>query len=189
MADMTAFIGTILMWAGKKAPPGWAFCDGTTLLIEENKALYSLLGATYGGNGTTTFQLPDLRGRVPLGAGTGTHLTPRTPGQQVGQEAASVRAANMQAHTHTLPASSTAAGADSAPPQDWSLGMAEWDSQTKPVTTTPVDMYADATPAGPVQSAPSSSSGIRSPAAIATVSPALGMNFIISLGGIYPSAQ
>ncbi len=66
---MEAFIGTIMGWAPNFAPQGWAFCQGQILNIQQNTALFSLLGATYGGNGTQNFGLPNLAGRTPLGAG------------------------------------------------------------------------------------------------------------------------
>jgi hypothetical protein len=80
------FIGEIIMFAGNFAPRGWAFCDGQLLAISSNSALFSLLGTTYGGDGRTTFGLPDLRGRVPVHEGTGLGLTPRILGQKAGTE-------------------------------------------------------------------------------------------------------
>jgi microcystin-dependent protein len=80
------FIGEISMFAGNFAPRGWAFCDGQLLPISQYSALFSLLGITYGGDGRTTFGLPDLRGRVPLHPGTGPGLTPRTLGKKGGSE-------------------------------------------------------------------------------------------------------
>lgn len=80
------FIGEISMFAGNFPPAGWAFCEGQILSIFSNTALFSLLGTTYGGDGETTFALPDLRGRVPMHHGTGPGLTPRSLGQKVGTE-------------------------------------------------------------------------------------------------------
>ena len=79
-------LGQIAIFAGNFAPRGWAFCDGTLLPISQNDALFSLLGTMYGGDGRTTFGLPDLRGRVAVHAGTGPGLTPRKVGQKWGQE-------------------------------------------------------------------------------------------------------
>jgi hypothetical protein len=81
-----AFIGEIRMFAGNFAPQGWAFCDGQLLPIAQNTALFSILGTNYGGNGTTNFALPDLRGRVPLHPGTGPGLTSRAIGEAGGDE-------------------------------------------------------------------------------------------------------
>lgn len=80
------YIGEVTMFAGNFAPQGWAFCDGQLLSIASNTALFSILGTTYGGNGFSTFALPDLRGRVPMHKGTGPGLTPRNLGQNVGVE-------------------------------------------------------------------------------------------------------
>lgn len=82
------FIGEIIMFAGNFAPRGWAFCDGTMMPISQNQALFSLLGTTYGGDGRTTFALPDLRGRVPVhaGSGRGPGLTERKLGKKFGSE-------------------------------------------------------------------------------------------------------
>jgi microcystin-dependent protein len=80
------FIGEIMLFAGNFAPRGWALCDGQLLSISQNTALFSLLGTTYGGNGQTTFALPDLRGRVPIHPGQGPGLTPRSQGEIGGSE-------------------------------------------------------------------------------------------------------
>ncbi len=84
---MEPFIAQVMLFAGGYAPQGWAFCDGQTLSISGNESLFSLIGTTYGGDGRTTFALPDLRGRVPVHAGQGTGLTRRTLGQKFGDEA------------------------------------------------------------------------------------------------------
>ena len=80
------FIGAIILFGGNFAPRGWALCDGQILLISQNSALFSLLGTTYGGDGETTFALPDLRGRTPIGPELGPGLTRRTLGQKAGTE-------------------------------------------------------------------------------------------------------
>ncbi len=81
-----AFIGSIVMFAGNFAPRGWDFCDGRLLPINQNQALFSILGTTYGGDGRTTFALPDLRGRVPMHPGSAPGLTPRNLGDKAGAE-------------------------------------------------------------------------------------------------------
>lgn len=83
---MEPLLGQIIMFAGSFAPRGWAFCDGQELPIAQNNALFSLLGTTYGGDGRTTFALPDLRGRVAIHAGTGPGLSSRIMGQQVHEQ-------------------------------------------------------------------------------------------------------
>lgn len=81
-----SFIGSIILFAGNFAPSGWAFCNGQILNISSNQALYAILGPTYGGNGSTTFALPNLNGRVAIGTGTGPGLTSRTLGEMGGSE-------------------------------------------------------------------------------------------------------
>ena len=85
-ATSNPFIGAVVMFAGNFAPRGWALCDGQLLPINQNQALFSILGTTYGGDGRTTFGLPDLRGRVPLHAGQGPGLTNYKLGQKGGSE-------------------------------------------------------------------------------------------------------
>jgi len=94
------FIGQINMFAGNFAPRGWAMCDGQLLPINQNTALFSILGTTYGGNGVTTFALPDLRGRVPMHPGQGPGLSPRFLGEVGGTEVESLTIAQMPAHDH-----------------------------------------------------------------------------------------
>ena len=103
------FIGEIRMFAFGFAPQGWALCNGQLLAINQNQALFSLLGTTYGGNGTTTFALPDLRSRVPVHQGQGPGLSPYAEGQAGGTEAVTLAAAQMPQHTHPVNASSSAA--------------------------------------------------------------------------------
>ena len=81
---MEPFIGQVMLFAGNFAPRGWAFCEGQLMAISSNAALFSILGTTYGGDGRTTFALPDLRGRVPIGPGTGPGLPTYRLGQRGG---------------------------------------------------------------------------------------------------------
>ena len=106
------FVGEIQMFAGNFAPTGWALCNGQLLSIASNTALFSLLGTTYGGNGTTTFGLPDLRGRVPIHPGQGPGLSARSLGEVSGTEAYTLIASEMPAHTHTEGASTVNGAAD-----------------------------------------------------------------------------
>src|SRR6185503_14662217 len=99
------FIGEIIMFAGNFAPRGWAFCEGQLLSIAQNSALFSILGTTYGGDGQTTFALPDLRGRAPMQWGQGPGLTPRFLGESSGAENVTLISTQMPAHTHALNAS------------------------------------------------------------------------------------
>jgi microcystin-dependent protein len=95
------FIGQIVLFAGNFAPRNWAFCNGQLLSIAQNTALFSILGTTYGGNGQTTFALPDLRGRVPLGTGNGPGLMPRSLGGNGGSEQVTLTSSQMAVHTHS----------------------------------------------------------------------------------------
>jgi microcystin-dependent protein len=96
------FLGQIMLVPYNFAPRGWAFCNGQILPIAQNTALFSLLGTTYGGNGQTTFALPDLRGRVPISSGQGSGLANYDLGQIGGSEAVTLTTSEMPAHSHLL---------------------------------------------------------------------------------------
>ncbi|HVT12552.1 MAG TPA: tail fiber protein [Fimbriimonadaceae bacterium] len=100
------FLGEIRNVAFTFAPKGWAICDGSLLSIAQNTALFSLLGTTYGGNGTTNFALPDFRGRIAIGQGTGPGLSPYALGQQGGQESYTLQTQELPSHNHNMPAAS-----------------------------------------------------------------------------------
>jgi microcystin-dependent protein len=102
------YVGEIRMFAGNFEPQGWAFCDGRLLPIGENEVLFSLLGTTYGGDGQTTFALPDLRGRVPIHQGTGPGLPNFVLGSKGGAETCALTASQMPAHVHSIGASTSA---------------------------------------------------------------------------------
>lgn len=103
------FIGELRAFGFNFAPRGWAHCDGQLLAISSYSALFSLLGTTFGGDGRTTFGLPDLRGRTALHLGTGPGLTPRTWGQKSGQETVTLTTNEMPSHTHNFRASAETA--------------------------------------------------------------------------------
>lgn len=107
---MEPFIGQIMLFAGNFAPRGWALCNGQLLPIAQNTALFSILGTTYGGNGQTTFALPDLRGRAPIHWGQGPGLNPYTLGEQGGAESVTLTTANLPPHTHGLQFAPDASG-------------------------------------------------------------------------------
>src|SRR3984957_122043 len=96
------FLAEIRMFGGNFAPQGWALCNGQTMSIAQNTALFSLLGTNYGGNGTTTFNLPDLRGRVPIHMGTSSLGTQWVEGQVGGAESVTILQSNMPAHNHLV---------------------------------------------------------------------------------------
>ena len=108
------FIGEIRMFAGTFAPRSHAFCDGQLLAISQNSALFSLLGLIYGGDGRTTFGLPEMRGRIPVHQGQGPGLSNRPIGQRSGAEDVTLNVTHIPAHSHQIQAD-TAAGSQSNP--------------------------------------------------------------------------
>jgi microcystin-dependent protein len=113
---MEPFIGQIQAFGFNFPPRGWAFCDGQLMAIASNTALFSLLGTMYGGDGQTTFALPDLRGRNIVGIGQGPGLSPIQQGEMGGQETVTLLTNNMPAHNHNVSvAVNTATGEESSP--------------------------------------------------------------------------
>lgn len=172
---MDPFMGEVMLFAtsGGWCPRGWLAADGTQLPISQYSALFSLLGTTYGGNGTATFALPDLRGRTPVGQGQGTGLPNYTMGQVGGQENATLLNSNMPAHTHALPAS-TAPATHAAP----ATGRVPAQAQNAGV-------YASG--GTTVDLAPTGMSGQGLPFSIRN--PYLVMQWCIAVEGIYPTRQ
>ena len=167
------FVGEIRMFAGNFAPRGWAFCDGQLIAPSQNDALFSLLGTIYGGDGRTTFGLPDMRSRIPIHAGSGPGLTTRNLGSKAGEEKVTVTANQLPAHTHTMqasldPGSETRAGGNVT------------------ASDLPVSAYFSNPPAtaGLAGDAITTVGGSRSHT---NLQPFLCVNFIIALYGIYPS--
>ena len=98
----TPFVGEIQIFAGNFAPAGWAICDGSLRSIAENDVLFTLIGTTYGGDGVTTFALPDLRGRIPVDQGQGPGLSNYVMGQMAGTETVTLTTAQIPTHSHTV---------------------------------------------------------------------------------------
>ena len=96
------YLGEIRMFAGTFAPRGWALCDGQLIGVSQNEALFSLLGTIYGGDGRSTFGLPDLRGRIPMHMGSGPGLSSRTQGASFGEEQVTLTTAQLPAHSHRI---------------------------------------------------------------------------------------
>jgi microcystin-dependent protein len=177
------FIAEIRLFAGNFAPRGWAFCNGQILSIAQNTALFSLLGTTYGGNGQTTFALPDLRGRVPISPGQGPGLPSYTLGQQGGAPSHTLITTEMPAHTHATQVSikafedSFGGAGDSPSPTNhyWSsvASGAPYNS-TSNTTMNPGAVQATLGVAGGSQ--PHNN-----------MQPYTAINYIIALEGIYPS--
>jgi microcystin-dependent protein len=187
------FIGEIRMFAGTFAPRGWAFCQGQILSIAQNSALFSILGTTYGGNGQTTFALPNLGSRVPVGTGTGAGLSNVVLGQVAGVENVSITTGQLP--PVVLPVTGTASVAI---PVNTTAGTSKTPSATSVLSTTndtsvgaEVDIYSAApgtTTLAPFSATVTGSATLQgggSPLQIRN--PYLGMNFIIALEGIYPS--
>lgn len=123
---MEGMLAEVRMFAGNFAPRSWAFCDGQLLSINANQALFSLLGTIYGGDGRTTFALPDLRGRVPIGPGNGPGLSSYREGQKGGVESVILNQTQIPSHTHSAAGTLQAvvAPANSNNPNAKSLGIA-----------------------------------------------------------------
>jgi microcystin-dependent protein len=168
----TPYIGEIRIFGGNFPPQGWAFCDGSLLAISENDALFNLIGTTYGGNGTNTFALPDLRGRVAVHQGSNGSSS-YVIGQQGGGETVTLATGQLPAHTHQ--ANGGPAGTTVSPSGNfWS---------TDPAGNTAA--YASSTPDSKMNAGALSSAGGSQPHD--NMSPYLVTNYIISLFGIYPS--
>ncbi|MEI6827672.1 MAG: tail fiber protein [Desulfuromonadales bacterium] len=110
-----SYLGEIRMFGGNYAPADWALCDGTMLRITDNQPLFALIGTTYGGDGRTTFQLPDLRGRIPVHRGQGTNLTNRVLGQTLGTETVTLTELDIMVHSHTISVGDASTTGDPSP--------------------------------------------------------------------------
>ncbi len=165
------FVGEIRMFAGNFAPRGWAFCDGQLLPVSQNDSLFTLLGTIYGGDGRTTFGLPDARGRIPLHAGTGPGLSARRLGSKSGAEKETLTTNQLASHTHDWNAN-TAPATGSAP-----QGKVTADSA-------PISKYEPQNPTVNRAATIQNTGGGRSHN---NLMPTLCIHFIIALFGIYPS--
>lgn len=154
------FIGEIILFAGAFAPRGWQDCAGQPVSIAQNTALFSILGTTYGGDGITTFKLPDLRGRVPLGQGQAPGGSSYSLGDARGTESVTLTSVNLPPHQHPIPFLN---GQESG-----TAGLAG---------------VSGGTPAGPVLSGASSTP----PQPVSVMQPYLALRYIIATEGIYPS--
>ena len=159
------YLGEIRMFSGSFAPVGWAFCDGSLLPISQNNALFSLLGTTYGGDGQTSFALPNLSSRLPIHVGSGFGL-----GQKAGVETVTLTAQQIPAHSHQAVGASTLTASDPANtvPAQWGDGE-----------------YSTSAASGALAAAAVAQSGASQPHG--NLSPYLAINFIIALNGIFPS--
>ena len=167
------FIGQITMFAGNFAPRNWAFCDGQLLAVSQNDALFSLLGTIYGGDGRTTFGLPELRGRIPIHQGTRPGGVPRSLGSKAGGETVTVTEQQLPTHSHTFQAS-TAAGNQNSPSGACLASSANIRIYRDVGTSTNLAPATALTNAGGSQSH-------------TNLAPFQCINYIIALAGVYPS--
>ncbi len=169
------YISEIKMWGLNFNPRGWMFCQGQLISIAQYTALFSLLGTTYGGNGQTTFGLPDMRSRVPVGQGQGPGLSNYTLGQKAGAENVTLTTTNLPTHTHShsQPAVSTA-GSTAAPGSGTRLASGR-------------GILAYSTAAADTTLAPSTTAAAGGSAPFSVVQPYLALNFCIAVEGIYPA--
>lgn len=177
-----AYIGTVMMFGGNFAPRNWAFCNGQLLAIASNQALFSILGTTYGGDGRTTFALPDLRGRVPKHPGNGPGLQPVTLGEIAGREQVTLTTGQLPSHSHdgsglTASLSCNEDDGDSNEPSGRSIGIAE--------SGTPYNSASNDASFG--SGTISGNTGLQGGSLPFDIqNPFLGTNYIICMFGIYP---
>ncbi len=162
----TPYLAEVKIISWNFAPKGWAFCNGQFLPINQNQALFSILGTTYGGNGQTTFALPDLRDRSPVHTGSGIQL-----GERAGAAAHTLTLSEMPAHTHVPAASSVAATSGTVVNNFWADGGKS--------------LYSSAAPNNVM--IPTSTSNVGGSQPHNNMAPYLVLNFIIALQGIFPS--
>jgi len=174
---MEGTIAEIRLFAGNFNPRGWAFCNGQLMSIAQNTALFSLVGTTYGGNGQTTFGLPDLRSRVAVGTGQGPGLPNIQLGQMAGESAHTLTLAELPAHTHTATMPAATSSTSTTPASNLAVGPATLGAATWKNFGTSIPNSA----APPTLAVAGSSSPHNN------LQPYLGMNYIICLEGIYPS--
>jgi len=175
----TPFIGEIKIVGFNFPPRGFALCNGQLLPISQNAALFSILGTSYGGNGTTSFALPDLRDAAPMDAGNGLGLTPRTVGEKLGSASVTLLTTSIPSHTHSLngalvsppnPAQNTATPGPTAVLSASNPGQAYSDKTTPPVTMA-LQTIGIAGSSLPHENR----------------HPILAVNFVIALNGVFPS--
>ncbi|HEX4853079.1 phage tail protein [Arenimonas sp.] len=175
----TPFIGEIQFFGFNFNPRGWAYCNGATLSIAQNTALFSLLGTTYGGNGQTTFQLPNLAGRAAVHTGQGPGLTPRTLGEAYGSNTVTLISSQIPGHGHTMQlfAQNDVTKRTGTPSANNALSVSSNSAVTSFVGTPINTQFA------PNMIQPSAAGGQPHQ----NQQPYLGANFCIALQGVYPA--
>jgi microcystin-dependent protein len=168
----TPYIGQIMLFAGTFAPVGWQLCDGSLLPISQYDVLFALIGTTYGGDGQTTFAVPDLRSRVPVHQGQGQGLSNQIIGQVSGVENITLIATQIPLHTHALQVSSAAA-TTGTPSSGVTLGAAA------------EELYSTDSPNSTLNAGTITSVGGNQPHT--NIQPYLALNFVIAYEGIFPT--
>jgi microcystin-dependent protein len=173
---MDPYVGEIRIFAGSYAPVGWEFCNGQLLNIQQYNVLYALLGTVYGGDGVTTFALPDLRGRAALSFGAGTNLSPYALGAHGGYEDLTIDQSQLPAHTHALAANPATAASGSPAGNVPAVANAAF--------YTPADAKGIKTfDLASASVGPAGATGSHS-----NTMPSLPLNFIIAMEGLFPQA-
>ncbi|WP_028612125.1 phage tail protein [Paenibacillus harenae] len=170
---MEPYIGEIRVFAGNFAPKGWALCNGQLIPIPSNTALFSILGVTYGGDGKTTFALPNMMGKAPMQQGAGAGLSPRTLGEVGGSPSVTLTTSEIPAHTHIPQA--VAAGSTTSPVNGVWAGLVQGRGTPTVYGTSPT------TEMNPIAIGVAGGSQPHN-----NMQPYLGLNFIIALQGIFP---
>lgn len=181
------YLGAIFLFAGNFAPRGYMLCQGQLLAISQYTALFAILGTTYGGNGTSNFALPDLRGRAPIGQGSGPGLSTIDLGESSGVENVTILSSNMPEHNHFVNVIANSNGTLAAPTNSSYLAAGAA-TETHPVPEFPgvtPTMYATGTPNTTLAAGAISVTGGNVP--ISVQNPFLGINYIIAITGIFPS--
>ena len=176
---MEGVIGYVTMFAGNFAPKNWAFCQAQIINIQSNTALFSILGTTYGGNGTTTFGLPDLQSRTIVGAGTGPGLSSYVLGQKSGAETVTLTSGQMPAHAHSLaitvtPYSKDDTGNTSTPDAVFAINGSTGYSGTNNVKMAAFPVTLQMTTVG-------------ADTAYSTLPAYMGLNYVICMYGVFPA--
>jgi microcystin-dependent protein len=176
------YLANITIFAGNFAPRSWMFCQGQLLAISQYDALFALIGTTYGGDGQTTFALPDLRGREAIHAGQGPGMNTYTLGEMSGTESVTLLSTNLPVHTHTV------ISLTGNPPASQNGGTLATPVNNIPATTTGINTYnstGTSNMAATTNNAVTAQAGSSLPLGI--VSPVMAMNYVIAVEGIFPS--
>jgi microcystin-dependent protein len=178
MAD--PFLAQVILFAGNFNPRGWAYCDGQLLPIAQNTALFSLIGTIYGGDGESTFGLPDFRGRAPMHAGTGPGLSPRQLGVKDGAEKYVLTTNHLPQHAHAVGGNIRVSEEDANTPDSESHAIGGAVGGNIFVNDAPSAQMANGTFTGTLQNTGSANQ-------VNNMMPYLAINFIIAIQGTFPS--